>query len=134
MIEYYLTSTFLTLPSAERTMLRPFWSLAICTPSTVKSCASPLATSALIVLMPSTTGSTTSRVASCLLVVTYSVHFALYRKIVAVLYHHVLVYRSSACDVLAHFELGLLLFAGTWRHYSWRHRDCRAVPLPMLRR
>ena len=60
----YLTSTFLTLPSAVRTMFRPFWSLAICTPSTVKSCASPLATSALIVLMPSVTGSTTSRVAS----------------------------------------------------------------------
>ena len=39
----YLTSTFLTLPSAVRTMFRPFWSLESLTPSTVKSCASPLA-------------------------------------------------------------------------------------------
>ena len=60
----YLTSTFLTLPSAVRTMFRPFWSLLSLTPSIVKSCASPLATSALIELMPSTTGSTTLRVAS----------------------------------------------------------------------
>ena len=39
----YLTSTFLTLPSAVRTMFRPFWSLESLTPLTVKSCASPLA-------------------------------------------------------------------------------------------
>ena len=39
----YLTSTFLTLPSAVRTMFRPFWNLESLTPSTVKNCASPLA-------------------------------------------------------------------------------------------
>ena len=46
----YLTSTFLTLPSAERTMFRPFWSLESLTPSTVKSVAAPSAT--VVALMP----------------------------------------------------------------------------------
>ena len=46
----YLTSTFFTLPSAERTMFRPFWSLDSLTPSTVKSVAAPSAT--VVALMP----------------------------------------------------------------------------------
>ena len=46
----YFTSTFLTLPSAERTMFRPFWSLESLTPSTVKSVAAPSAT--VVALMP----------------------------------------------------------------------------------
>ena len=46
----YLTSTFFTLPSAERTMFRPFWSLESLTPSTVKSVAAPSAT--VVALMP----------------------------------------------------------------------------------
>ena len=46
----YLTSTFLTLPSAERTMFRPFWSLASLTPSTENTSNSPSAT--VVALMP----------------------------------------------------------------------------------
>ena len=46
----YLTSTFLTLPSAERTMFRPFWSLESLTPSTEKTSNSPSAT--VVALMP----------------------------------------------------------------------------------
>ena len=46
----YLTSTFLTLPSAVRTMFRPFWSLLSLTPLTVKNSTSPSAT--VVALMP----------------------------------------------------------------------------------
>ena len=46
----YLTSTFLTLPSAERTMFRPFWSLASLTPSTENTSNSPSAT--VVALIP----------------------------------------------------------------------------------
>ena len=46
----YLTSTFLTLPSAVRTMFRPFWSLLSLTPLTVKNSTSPSATG--VALMP----------------------------------------------------------------------------------
>ena len=46
----YLTSTFLTLPSAVRTMFRPFWSLLSLTPLTVKNSTSPSAT--VVALIP----------------------------------------------------------------------------------
>ena len=46
----YFTRSFFTLPSAERTMFRPFWSLESLTPSTVKSVAAPSAT--VVALMP----------------------------------------------------------------------------------
>ena len=46
----YLTSTFLTLPSAVRTMFRPFWSLESLTPSTENTSNSPSAT--VVALMP----------------------------------------------------------------------------------
>ena len=56
----YLTSTFLTLPSAVRTMFRPFWSLLSLTPLTVKNSTSPSATVVALIPVPGSLGAVQS--------------------------------------------------------------------------